>query len=99
MEYFGLWIDNKLNELNSEGKPVYTLGTLLQEHIKYRSVKRLSAQQADALMGVFGAGHVVSVDELLNDPGYLEQVRTGKVKPPPGWAEMEIGDGRERERI
>lgn len=79
LEYLGRWIDGKSTEMR-DGKLVYNIEDLLAD-------RTMNTEKIGSIMGTFGAGEVISLDALMRDERYLEQVRSGKVKPPHGWSE------------
>lgn len=79
VEVFGSHIESKLHELDKNNKPKYQLKDLLSDR------KMTSSKVAD-ISALFGM-EVITVEALMQDEAYLEQVRSGKVKKPPGWVD------------
>jgi hypothetical protein len=65
-----------------DNKPRYELKDLLAD-------KTMTTSKTGDIVGLFGGGMTMSIESILQNPQYLEQVRTGKVKPPPGWNDKE----------
>jgi hypothetical protein len=78
LEYFGRWIDSKSREVDKDNKLVHRLEDLLADKV-------MTVSKVDAVMGLFGAGEMISLETLLKDPAYIAQVEAGLVKPPPNW--------------
>jgi hypothetical protein len=82
VEWLGSFIENKLHQLDDKRKPIYQLADLLAE-------RKSTTPKANEVVGVFG-GDLISLEALLQDERYIEQIRSGKVKPPPGYETKEI---------